>query len=83
VQDISGPDMRKFERIQPVSKSMENAKTKNTQSVQPNTRRLEPETGTIIRPKLAETGFLLDWLSGGEVFQRNIQGFPLGFEALS
>jgi hypothetical protein len=81
VQDISGPDMRKFERIQPVSKSMENAKTKTTQSVQPNTRRLEPET--IIRPKLAETGFLLDWLSGGEVFQRNIQGFPLGFEALS
>jgi hypothetical protein len=75
--------MRKFKRILPVSESMENAKTKSTQSVQSNSRRLEPETRPMILPQPPETGFLLDWLSGGEVFQRNIQGFPLGFEALS
>jgi len=40
--------------------------------------RTAPETRTA----LAETGFLLDWLSGGEVLQRNIQGFPLRFETV-
>ena len=34
----------------------------------------------VLPPKLPETGFLLDWLSGGEVFQRSIEGFSLGFE---
>jgi hypothetical protein len=40
------------------------------------------EIGSVVVPKRPETGFLLDWLSGGEVFPRNIQGFPLRFEAL-
>jgi hypothetical protein len=38
------------------------------------------ELADVVPPKLPETGFLLDWLSGGEVFQRSIEGFSLGFE---
>ena len=41
---------------------------------------LSMKSSEVVRPKLPETGFLLDWLSGGEVFQRRIEGFSLGFE---
>lgn len=54
-----------------------------TQPLRPATNRMELETRTVARPKLPETGFLLDWLSGGEGFQRNVRGFSLRFEALT
>jgi len=53
-----------------------------TEPIRPTTNRIELEAHMVARPKLPETGFLLDWLSGGEGCQRNIQGFSLRFEAL-
>jgi hypothetical protein len=41
------------------------------------------ESGKVTPPKLPETAFLLDWLSGGEANQRNIKGFSLAFEVRS
>jgi hypothetical protein len=49
--------------------------------VQPAMIRFEPGRGEVASAKLPETGFLLDWLSGGEVFERKIQGFSLRFES--
>ena len=46
----------------------------------PEAALFEPKASSVDLPKLPESGFLLDWLSGGDVFHRNIQGFPLGFE---
>jgi hypothetical protein len=81
VQDISGLDMRKFKRIDPKTETRGSANAKPDGSV-PFATPTELGTGMHAPPKLPETGFLLDWLSGGEAFQRNIQGFSLRFETL-
>jgi hypothetical protein len=74
--------MRKFERTSVTLATRVRATAKPTGALQPATNRAELETGSIAVSKLRETGFLLDWLSGGEAFPRSIQGFSLRFEAL-
>jgi hypothetical protein len=75
--------MRKFERVhvKPAARGSANAKPNG--SLQPATDLIEPGTGSFAVSKLPETGFLLDWLSGGDAFPRYIEGFPLRFEALA
>jgi hypothetical protein len=73
--------MHKSERIHLHTETKKSAITKLDGSTPFSMTRTALENRTVAFPKLAETAFLLDWLSGGEVVQRNIQGFPLRFEA--
>jgi hypothetical protein len=83
VLDISGLDMRKFEQVHLMSEATRSANVELAVSAQPITSLLEPQTFGVPNLQLPETGFLLDWLSGGEGLQRGIQGFPLRFESLT
>jgi hypothetical protein len=74
--------MRKFERVEVKRAARGSANAKPNGPLQTTTNLSEPATGSVAVSKLPETGFLLDWLSGGEAFPRNIKGFPLRFEAL-
>jgi hypothetical protein len=45
--------------------------------------RVAAVTRTERIPESCESSFLLDWLTGGEACQRNIQGFSFKFETLN
>jgi hypothetical protein len=78
--DLSGLDMRKFKRVQTRTAMEKNVAAQRNVTLPAELRQLSMESSDVVRPKPQETGFLLDWLSGGEVFQRRIEGFSLGFE---
>jgi hypothetical protein len=72
--------MRKLERVHLISDARGSSNGKPSESALPAIAHSEPAMVAV--PQLPETGFLLDWLSGGEVYPRSIQGFSLRFEPL-
>ena len=51
-------------------------------SVQLTENHAEPQISEERTRESSGSGFLLDWLAGGEACQRDIQGFPVRFENL-
>jgi hypothetical protein len=56
--------------------------TRSSHSVQRSGNHGEPHTSTEPKWECFGSGFLLDWLAGGEACKRDIQGFSVRFENL-
>jgi hypothetical protein len=70
-------------RIDLIAEKIVRDRTKIAEATRRATNHAEVDTGMLRVPESYESGFLLDWLAGGEACQRNIQGFSFKFDTLN
>ena len=78
VRDITGPDMSSYF----IADGNDRALTESRDSVQPRENHAGLQAGVERIGECSGSGFLLDWLAGGEVCKRDIQGFSVRVETL-
>jgi hypothetical protein len=76
VQGITGLEMR----IDLIAEGTVDALTKTGEPTRAGVTQDEVDAQTKRVPEACESGFLLDWLAGGEACQRNTQGFSSKFD---
>lgn len=78
VRDITGPDMSSYF----IADGNDRALTESRDSVQPRENHAGLQAGVERIGECSGSGFLLDWLAGGEACKRDIQGFSIKVETL-